>query len=100
MPTTLAFSGPIALNVRVAVKPERRDEFLKVIQKDAQQTVAAEPEALQFTLGEDTETPNVFYFHEQYKNMEALEYHKKTPHFIEWNDFCATDPFTAETQCT
>lgn len=93
---TSAFTGPIALNVKVAVKPDRRAEFLTVIQNDAEQTAKTEPGALQFTLGEDTETANTFYFHEQYKDMPAFEAHQKTPHWIQWNEFCQTDPFTAD----
>jgi hypothetical protein len=51
--STTAFSGPIALNVKVSVKPERREDFLKIIQYDAEQTLLTEPGALQFTVGED-----------------------------------------------
>jgi quinol monooxygenase YgiN len=89
----LMFTGPIALNVKVSVKPERRAEFLEVITNDAKQTIAVEPGALQFALGEDVDEPNVFYFHEQYKTIGDVDFHKATPHFKEWNDFCATDPF-------
>jgi quinol monooxygenase YgiN len=97
MQTVRSFSGPIALNVKVLVKPERRAEFLKKIQYHAKQTVKTEPGALQFTLGEDTETKNVFHFHEQYKEQKDLDYHQASPHFVKWEEFCATDPFTAET---
>jgi quinol monooxygenase YgiN len=95
--TVLAFSGPIALNAKVSVKPERRDEFLSIIQHTAEQTVETEQGSLQFTLGEDTCTPNTFYCHEQYTNVQALEHHQTTRHFLQWSVFCATDPFTAET---
>lgn len=89
----LMFTGPVALNVKISVKPERRAEFLHVITNDAQQTVAVEPGALQFALGEDAEDEHIFYFHEQYQTTDDFEFHKTTPHFKEWNDFCATDPF-------
>jgi (4S)-4-hydroxy-5-phosphonooxypentane-2,3-dione isomerase len=87
------FTGPVALNVKISVKPERRAEFLQVISNDAKQTVAVEPGALQFALGEDVEEEHIFYFHEQYQTIGDFEFHKTTPHFKEWNDFCATDPF-------
>ena len=91
----IAFSGPmIALNVKVSVKPERRQDFLAVIQKDAEQTLLTEPGALQFTVGEDVEKENVFYFHEQYKTMEDVAFHKSTSHFLEWTEFQKTDPFS------
>jgi len=89
----LMFTGPVAINVKVSLKPDRRNEFLEVITRDAEQTVSIEPGALQFAFGEDIETENVFYFHEQYKTASDIDVHKGTPHYQEWNDFCATDPF-------
>ena len=94
--TIMAFSGPIAINVKLSIKADRREEFLQIIQEDGSQTLATEPGALQFVLGEDTETPNIFYLHEQYKATKDVEYHQSTPHFIKWKEFCDTDPFTAE----
>ena len=86
--------GTFALSARLALKPERRDEFLKVIQYDGQQTVATEPGALQFVLGEDTSAQNVFYLHEQYHTAEDLEVHEGMPHFAGWKEFVSSDPFT------
>mmetsp|Transcript_4661 Transcript_4661/g.5380 ORF Transcript_4661/g.5380 Transcript_4661/m.5380 type:complete len:264 (-) Transcript_4661:125-916(-) len=67
--TTNAFSptGPIALNISFKnVLPEKRDEFLKGIRNDAQKVVETEPSSLQYVFGEDVDTPNIFYLHEQY----------------------------------
>lgn len=89
-------SPVIALNVKASVKPDRREEFLKYIKADADGTMAMEPGALQFVLGEDTETPNVFYFHEQYKSKSDLEYHQTTKHFKDFLKFAETDPFTED----
>eukprot|EP00527_Entomoneis_sp_CCMP2396_P005456 CAMPEP_0198140076 /NCGR_PEP_ID=MMETSP1443-20131203/3287_1 /TAXON_ID=186043 /ORGANISM="Entomoneis sp., Strain CCMP2396" /LENGTH=216 /DNA_ID=CAMNT_0043802393 /DNA_START=62 /DNA_END=712 /DNA_ORIENTATION=+ len=89
----LSFSGPIGVSVKICVQPKRREEFLRVILADAAQTLKMEPDSLQFTVGEDIEIPNQFYFHEQYKSMQDFEYHKTTSHFMEWKDFCGTDPF-------
>jgi autoinducer 2-degrading protein len=83
----------LALNVKLAVKPDRRVEFLDVIQMDGAETLAKEPGALQFVLGEDTSTNNVFYLHEQYKSLDDFRYHESTPHFAKWKAFCATGPF-------
>lgn len=94
--TAAASSGLFAINVRVAVKPERRAEFLRVIQADAAQTVGTEPGALQFALGADATDPSAFHFHEQYKSQADLDYHFSTPHFKEWNDFCETKPFISD----
>jgi quinol monooxygenase YgiN len=92
----LAVERPFALNVKVHVKPQRREAFLAVIQQDAAQTVATEAGALQFTLGEDTSTPHVFYFHEQYRDEAGFEAHTKTPHFAAWQAFCDTQPFVTD----
>jgi (4S)-4-hydroxy-5-phosphonooxypentane-2,3-dione isomerase len=92
--STMAFSGPIALNVKVKVRPEHREEFLSVIQMDARETLRTEPGALQFVIGEDCEERNIFYFHEQYKSLDDVTYHKSTPHFQEWVEFQKTkNPF-------
>ena len=31
--------------------------------------------------------PNKFVFYELYKNVEAVDYHKKQTHYAAWNDF-------------
>jgi quinol monooxygenase YgiN len=86
----------VALNVKLAVKPDRRVEFLDTILMDAAETIKEEPGALQFVVGEDTSTNNIFYLHEQYKSMDDFEYHQATPHFSKWKAFCATGPFTED----
>jgi autoinducer 2-degrading protein len=86
----------VALNVKLSVKPDRRVEFLDVIQMDGAETLAKEPGALQFVVGEDTTTTDIFYLHEQYKSMEDFRYHEATPHFAKWKAFCATGPFTED----
>jgi (4S)-4-hydroxy-5-phosphonooxypentane-2,3-dione isomerase len=97
-PSAMAFSGPIALNVKVKVRPEHREEFVAVIQRDARETLRTEPGALQFVIGEDSEERNVFYFHEQYKSLDDVSYHKSTAHFQEWVEFQKLkDPFEEET---
>jgi quinol monooxygenase YgiN len=90
----VAMSFTVAgLNVKLNVKPDRRVEFLDVITMDGKETLANEPGALQFVMGEDTSTENIFYLHEQYKSQEDLKYHESTPHFKKWQEFCATNPF-------
>jgi quinol monooxygenase YgiN len=87
-------SHTFALNVKCGLKPDRRDEFLRVIQADAVKTIQTEPGALQFTLGCDNSDANVFYFHEQYQTKSDFEHHCSTAHFLAWKEFCATEPFT------
>lgn len=33
------------------------------------------------------ENPNRFFFYEIYENLDALDYHKKQPHFALWTNF-------------
>jgi quinol monooxygenase YgiN len=89
-----ATTGPFAVNVKCGLKPDRRDEFLRVIQADAVGTIQTEPGALQFTLGCDNSDANVFYFHEQYQAKRDFDYHCTTAHFLAWKAFRATEPFT------
>jgi quinol monooxygenase YgiN len=72
---------PFALNIKLEMKPERREEFLKLIKIDQEQTLSTELGILQFVVGEDVETPNAFHLHEQYTSEEAYLAHTKTPHF-------------------
>ena len=76
----------LALWVSVKIKPEKRDEFLKIIGHDAEHSVADEPGCVRFDVFEDTAEVNHFFFHEVYKDEAALEYHRATPHFKLWAD--------------
>lgn len=84
-----------ALNVKFVVKPERREEFLKVIVDDQKQTLATEPGALSFVVGEDETVPNVFYLHEEYKTKADFEHHQTTEHFATFQAF-AKDGFQSD----
>uniref|UniRef100_A0A7S2YJ68 ABM domain-containing protein n=1 Tax=Entomoneis paludosa TaxID=265537 RepID=A0A7S2YJ68_9STRA len=85
------------LNVNLYPKPEIREAFLEVIQNNKQGTDTTEPLALQYTYGESTTKPNVFYFHEQYvgdnHGKQGFDAHAQTDHFAAWEDFVTTDPF-------
>lgn len=85
------------LAVKLGVKPERREEFLKCIANNQRGTLdkKLEPLALEYMYGEDETTPNTFHFFEKYKGKEGFEAHKKAPHFAAWETFAATDPFTS-----
>jgi quinol monooxygenase YgiN len=49
---------PYCLNVRVVIKPERKDEFLTVIKADQVGTLTDEAGALQFLIMQDNTNPN------------------------------------------
>ena len=81
------------LNVRMTVRPERRDEFLRSILADQAGTLANEPLARAFVVGEDIHDHNTFYLHEQYVGAAGFEAHKAAPHFAPWQAFVDTEPF-------
>ena len=80
----------LMLVVNVKVKPGMRDEFIAVISEDAENTSAKEPGNFQFTVIQDTENPNSFYFLEVYKDLAALEEHRKQPHFLKYREATAS----------
>jgi quinol monooxygenase YgiN len=88
---------PYAVNVRVAVKPSRRQEFLDLIRDNQVRTLEDEAESLQYVVGEDAATPNLFYLHEQFSSRAGFEEHRNTPHSANWAAFQETDPFDEET---
>ena len=40
-----------------------------------------EPDCLQYTLHQGLEDKTRFFFYERYRDMNAIEFHKSTPHF-------------------
>jgi len=74
------------------VKPDRRDDFLGLIEKNQKLTLM-EPECLQYVVGEDVSSPNTFYLHEQFTSEEGLEEHRNMPHASDWAVFKGSEPF-------
>ena len=54
------------LNVRLNIKPERREEFLAAIEANRAGTLSAEPLAVTYLFGEDDMIPNSFEFFDNY----------------------------------
>jgi autoinducer 2-degrading protein len=71
----------VVLHVTVQVKPEHAAEFLEVVRYDAEHSEKDEPGCLRFDVIQDREDPNRFYFYEVYRDEQALEAHRQTPHF-------------------
>jgi autoinducer 2-degrading protein len=74
----------LAIWVKVRVKPDARDRFLKVIEVDALGSERDEPGFLRFNVLNDQQDPNVYYFYEVYRDEAALEAHRAAPHFAVW----------------
>ena len=84
----------IAIVVDAEIKPDRVEEFLKVIEADAKGS-RDEPGCLRFDVLRDNDNPNRFFFYEAYESMEAVDVHKSMPHFALWTDFKASGGCTS-----
>jgi autoinducer 2-degrading protein len=74
----------LAMWVKVRVKPEGRERFLKAIEVDALGSERDEPGCLRFNVLHDQQDPNVYYFYEVYRDEAALEAHRAAPHYAVW----------------
>jgi autoinducer 2-degrading protein len=88
----------LALWVRVRIKPEQRERFLKAIEVDANGSEQDEPGCLRFNVLHDQQDPNVYYFFEVYRDEAALEAHRATPHYSVWR--AAADTLDGAPQAT
>lgn len=69
--------------VKNVIREGARDAYLAAMLPNARDSVANEPGCLVFDVLEAREEPNTFYLYEIYTSPEALEAHKKTPHYLE-----------------
>ncbi len=74
----------LAIWVKVRVKPEGRERFLKAIEVDALGSERDEPGCLRFNVLHDQQDPNIYYFFEVYRDEAALEAHRAAPHYAVW----------------
>jgi quinol monooxygenase YgiN len=74
----------INLTVIIKSKPECREE-LKSILKNLVDNSTKETACLQYDLHQNIEDPNVFIFHEVWKNKEGLDLHKEQLYSLQFN---------------
>eukprot|EP01041_Mallomonas_annulata_P002038 gene2038-3961_t len=82
------------LNVNIFVKPERREDFLAAIRANAKGTLTTEKANRLYTWGESCTDPNTFHFQEQFEDEDGFKAHTQAPHFMKWEEFTKSDPFT------
>lgn len=76
-----------AVTVSVRVKPDRRDEFLAAITRQAEISRELEPGCLRFDILEDESNPLAFLLIEVYSEPSDLyKTHRETPHYAVWNE--------------
>lgn len=74
----------LAIWVKMRIKPEARQRFLRAIEIDALGSERDEPGCFRFNVLQDEADPNVYYFYEVYADQAALEAHRATPHYEVW----------------
>lgn len=87
-------TGTYAVNLQFSVKPERRQDFLSLIRDNQKKTLDLEPASLQYVVGEDIDSPNTFYLHEEFIGVDGFDAHRDMPHAGDWAKFKNSDPFT------
>ncbi len=91
----------LALWVKVRVKPEERQRFLKAIEVDAIGSERDEPGCFRFNVLQDQQDRNVYYFFEVYRDEAALEAHRGMLHYEVWRSAADTlDGAVQATRCT
>ena len=88
----------LAMWVKVRVKPQERERFLKAIEVDALGSEKDEPGCMRFNVLQDGQDPNVYYFYEVYRDEAALEAHRAAPHYAVWR--AAADTLDGPPQAT
>eukprot|EP00553_Chaetoceros_curvisetus_P008484 CAMPEP_0204614750 /NCGR_PEP_ID=MMETSP0717-20131115/2401_1 /ASSEMBLY_ACC=CAM_ASM_000666 /TAXON_ID=230516 /ORGANISM="Chaetoceros curvisetus" /LENGTH=106 /DNA_ID=CAMNT_0051627499 /DNA_START=354 /DNA_END=674 /DNA_ORIENTATION=+ len=86
MSSSALASKPFCVVVQAEIKPDRMEEFLDLIEKDAVGS-RAEPGCIRFDVVQSQEDPNKFIFYEVYKDIESVKFHKEQPHFALWTNF-------------
>ena len=87
-----------AIFVSVKIKPDKVDQFLKVIEDDSICSVRDEPGCVRFDVLQDTSDPLQYYFYEVYVDEAGFEAHTKTPHLARWREAakeCLVEPSVA-----
>ena len=79
-------SMPVVLVVNVEIKQGHLEEFLKVINYDAEGS-RRETDCYRFDVLRDMENDHKFIFYEAYKDASSIDVHKATPHYAAWTKF-------------
>eukprot|EP00593_Proboscia_inermis_P014825 CAMPEP_0171303706 /NCGR_PEP_ID=MMETSP0816-20121228/13290_1 /TAXON_ID=420281 /ORGANISM="Proboscia inermis, Strain CCAP1064/1" /LENGTH=112 /DNA_ID=CAMNT_0011783189 /DNA_START=124 /DNA_END=462 /DNA_ORIENTATION=- len=82
-------SKEVCLVVEAEVNPDRMEEFLDMIEKNAIGS-RKEPGCLRFDVIRSKDNPNKFFFYEVYVDTAAVAFHKEQPHFAPWSSFKAS----------
>ncbi|MGJ8681092.1 putative quinol monooxygenase [Paraglaciecola sp.] len=70
------------VTVKFDVKPNRFDEFLPLMLKQADDSLSLEENCLQFDVSRAEDKPTLIYLYEIYRTKEDFSAHLATPHFL------------------
>lgn len=73
----------IALVARYQVKEGNVDAVIEALGEMAPLVKELEPDCSSYTVNRSREDPNVILLYECYADMEAIAFHRETPHFKE-----------------
>jgi quinol monooxygenase YgiN len=73
-----------AVVVTIQIKPEYRERFIEAMLADATGSVENEPDCLLFNVVQNADDPHRLHLYEVYRDADAFERHKETPHFQLW----------------
>ena len=68
--------------VEINVKPDKVEEFIEVFRANHLGAIA-EPGNLRFDVLQDETIPTRFYIYEAYRDQQAVDAHKQTPHYLQ-----------------
>lgn len=71
----------ILMTARYFIKDGYRDQVLADLKEMKREVEKAEPDCISYQVSEAIDHPNQFLLCEVYKDEEALEAHRVTPHF-------------------
>ncbi len=66
----------IALMVKLAAMPGKKDELMEFLQWDGEVAKSSEPGTRRFEFHTEAEDSNVVWLYEAYEDAEAFEFHK------------------------
>jgi autoinducer 2-degrading protein len=69
--------------VRLEVKPERVEDFLKLVSFNAAES-RKEPGNLRFDVVRSIDNPTLYRLYEVYRDEAAMAAHQGTPHYAKW----------------
>lgn len=69
--------------VRLEVKPDRVDDFLKLVTFNAAES-RKEPGNLRFDVIRSVDNPAYFRLYEVYRDDDGIRAHQATPHYAKW----------------